>query len=271
MKANKGYKTLARPFRLIVIIALLAVLCLSLIPTVGTAAPQENRMYVVNSHTISRANLDGTGGVSLGNLNGTLDGPTYIALDLTAGKMYVTNADSDTISRANLDGTGGVSLGNLNGTLNGALGIALELTPPFGTLEILKFHDKNENGARDSYDESLAGWGFNITGPNRYSSSGTTDSSGLLILTNLAPGGYTVAEGYRSPNNPGGAWYCTNGDSRRTVTVPSGGVARLEFGNAYNPKVPASSDTGMYAMIGSFALLIGVLVFCRRNRYQVQR
>jgi hypothetical protein len=226
MKANKGYKTLARTFRLIVIIALLAVLCLSLIPTVGTAAPQENRMYVVNSHTISRANLDGTGGVSLGNLNGTL---------------------------------------------NGALGIALELTPPFGTLEILKFHDKNENGARDSYDESLAGWGFNITGPNGYSSYGTTDSSGLLILTNLAPGGYTVAEGYRSPNNPGGAWYCTNGDSRRTVTVPSGGVARLEFGNAYNPKVPASSDTGMYAMIGSFALLIGVLVFCRRNRYQVQR
>jgi hypothetical protein len=88
------------------------------------------KMYVTNNgnSTISQANLDGTGGVSLGNLNGTLNGPWGIALDLTAGKMYVTNDGNSTISQANLDGTGGVSLGNLGGTLNNPGGIALDLT-----------------------------------------------------------------------------------------------------------------------------------------------
>jgi DNA-binding beta-propeller fold protein YncE len=85
------------------------------------------KMYVINftSNTISQANLDGTGGVSLGNLNGTLNGPSDIALDLAAGKMYVINFTGNTISQANLNGTGGVNLGNLNGTLNGPTSIAI--------------------------------------------------------------------------------------------------------------------------------------------------
>jgi len=40
----------------------------------------------------------------------------------------------------------------------------------------------------------------------------------------------------------------------KTVIVPGGGVGRAEFGNEYNPKVPASSDIGLYGMIGSFGL-----------------
>jgi DNA-binding beta-propeller fold protein YncE len=49
------------------------------------------KMYVTNNgnHTISQANLDGTGGVSLGNLNGTLDGPFGIALDVPPGLVPV--------------------------------------------------------------------------------------------------------------------------------------------------------------------------------------
>jgi hypothetical protein len=41
-------------------------------------------MYVTNfnNHTISRGDLDGTGGESLGNLNGTLNHPNSIALAL---------------------------------------------------------------------------------------------------------------------------------------------------------------------------------------------
>jgi len=96
------------------------------LPNIAEAVPD---MYVANynNDTISRANLDGTGGVSLGNLGGTLNGPTGIALDLSNGYMYVANYNNDTISRANLDGTGGVSLGNLGGTLNEPHGIALDL------------------------------------------------------------------------------------------------------------------------------------------------
>jgi DNA-binding beta-propeller fold protein YncE len=130
MKANRGHKNLGRPFRFLLVLALLAVLGLGVTPPLGTAAPQESKMYVTNygNDTISRANLDGTGGVSLGNLSGTLNGPAGIALDLAASEMCVTNYGySSTISGANLDGTGGVGLGDLNGTLNWSPGIALDL------------------------------------------------------------------------------------------------------------------------------------------------
>jgi len=51
------------------------------LPNIAEAVPD---MYVANynNDTISRANLDGTGGVSLGNLGGTLNEPHGIALDL---------------------------------------------------------------------------------------------------------------------------------------------------------------------------------------------
>jgi DNA-binding beta-propeller fold protein YncE len=96
----------------------------------NVANTADAQMYVPNwfTNTISQANLDGTGGVSLGNLGGTLNGTEGIALDLTAGKMYVVNFINSTISQANLDGTGGVSLGNLGGLLNNPVGIALDLT-----------------------------------------------------------------------------------------------------------------------------------------------
>ena len=84
MKANPDHKNRARPFRLLLMVALLAVLALGITPPLGAAAPQEPKMYVANlmGNTISRANLDGTGGESLGDLNGTLDEPVGIALAL---------------------------------------------------------------------------------------------------------------------------------------------------------------------------------------------
>src|SRR3990172_4059934 len=86
------------------------------------------QMYVTSNfnNTIIRANLDGSGGISLGNLGGTLNNPFGIALDLVGGKMYVAN-QNNTISRANLDGSGGISLGNLGGTVSVPNGIALDV------------------------------------------------------------------------------------------------------------------------------------------------
>jgi len=123
---------------------LLLLLILDLIFSTIPGIAQPTKMYVANnnSNTISQANLDGTGGVSLGNLNGTLNSPYGIVLDLFDSKMYVTNSNNNTISQANLDGTGGVSLGNLNGTLDDPYGIALDVPltspeidvqPPAGT------------------------------------------------------------------------------------------------------------------------------------------
>ena len=95
------------------------------------------KMYVVDGKTVTGntvivANLDGTDGESLGDLNGTLNYPGAIAVDAAGGKMYVVNGDANdiatepgTVSVANLDGTGGESLGDLNGTLSDPAGIAV--------------------------------------------------------------------------------------------------------------------------------------------------
>jgi DNA-binding beta-propeller fold protein YncE len=96
-------------------------------PPCPLPVPVRSGMYVANtSDTVTTAFMAGTGGGSLGNLGGTLDSPHGIALDLAAGKMYVTNYNSNTVTVANLDGTGGTALAVA--TLNLPSGIALDVT-----------------------------------------------------------------------------------------------------------------------------------------------
>ncbi len=62
--------------------SLMFLLILVLIFSTVPGITQPFKMYVVNQigHTISQANLDGSGGVSLGNLNGTLNWPHHLIL-----------------------------------------------------------------------------------------------------------------------------------------------------------------------------------------------
>jgi hypothetical protein len=86
---NDGLTRSPHCLSLIAGIALMvAALGFAFFPNIAEAVPD---MYVANygSSTISSANLDGTGGVDLGNLAGTLNGPVGIALDLSSGKMYI--------------------------------------------------------------------------------------------------------------------------------------------------------------------------------------
>jgi DNA-binding beta-propeller fold protein YncE len=129
---NDGLSRSPHCLSLIAGIALMVVaLGFAFFPHTAEAVP---KIYVANfgSNTISRANLDGTGGEDLGNLGpgGTLSGPVGIALDVSGNKMYVVNMTSGRISRANLDGTGGEDLGNLGpgGTLSSPYGIALDVS-----------------------------------------------------------------------------------------------------------------------------------------------
>lgn len=79
--------------------------------------------------TVCVSNLDGTGGEDLGDLGGTLDGASGIALDAATGRLYVADWGDNTLCRANLDGTGGEDLGNLGGGFNGPADIALWIEP----------------------------------------------------------------------------------------------------------------------------------------------
>jgi hypothetical protein len=128
-----------------------------------------------------------------------------------------------------------------------------------GSLKIIKFEDKNWNKAKDAAEPAIAGWGFNIAGPSGYTFSGVTDASGFISLTNLVPGSYTVTE----ETKPGG-WVPTNGAGTRTAMVPPGGVATFEFGNEILPATPASSNLGMWLMIGGFTGAMALFILRRR-------
>ena len=97
---------------------LMAVIAIIVFLMVARAANAAGKIYVTNrgsatvEATVSGANLDGTGGESLGNSLASgafLSGPRSIALNTATGKMYVTN-DNATVTVAFLDGTGAVSL-----------------------------------------------------------------------------------------------------------------------------------------------------------------
>ncbi len=92
-----------------------------LIPLNSDAATQT--MYTPNwdTNTISKANLDGSGGVSL-NL-GLLNYPFGIAI--SGERMYVVNYQNSKVIRANLDGTGAQDIGNPGSFLSNPTGIAI--------------------------------------------------------------------------------------------------------------------------------------------------
>jgi DNA-binding beta-propeller fold protein YncE len=76
--------------------------------------------------TVTKSNLDGTGGTSLGNIGNFLNTPQGIALNATAGKIYVSNEGGNSITQSNLDGSSPVNM-TFNGLLNGPYGIALDV------------------------------------------------------------------------------------------------------------------------------------------------
>lgn len=97
-------------------------------PPAGTPA-----MFIVNggdatpaTASVTKANLDGTGGASLGNIGGFLNSPQGIAINKAAGKMYVTNEGGDTVTMSDLNGAGAVNL-TVGGLLAGPYGIALDV------------------------------------------------------------------------------------------------------------------------------------------------
>ena len=98
--------------------------------TVSVNVPVLGRqMYVANlipGGPLSRANLDGTDGASLGNL-GLLNQPAGLALDLANGKTYIASSGNNKIVRANLDGSSPTDLGNPGGFLNTPADVALDL------------------------------------------------------------------------------------------------------------------------------------------------
>ncbi len=107
---------------------LLGLLVVSVVPCLGTAAPQSSKIYWtdyrdfdsklardVDNGMIRRANLDGS---NPEDVLTELSGPVGIALDSTAGKMYWTEAPHDLLSHelATTNGAGQIRRANLDGS-----------------------------------------------------------------------------------------------------------------------------------------------------------
>ncbi len=75
-----------------------------------------NSLYWANfgANTISFASLGNTGGGNLNTTGATVNGPSGVGFDPTAGRVYWANASGNTIAFANLDNSGGG--GSLNTT-----------------------------------------------------------------------------------------------------------------------------------------------------------
>jgi len=137
---------------------------------------------------------------------------------------------------------------------------------PVDALVIFKHNDLNGNGVWDSGEPGLANRQVHITGPGGYDQTLLTDGAGLIALTGLAPGEYTVTE-MRTP----GWTVTTDNPQTATMPAPAGGVVPLAFGEKHisaPAAVPASSNLSTGLMIGAFAVLIVLLVLRGARRYQ---
>lgn len=95
---------------------------------IASSTPANPAMFVANggNNSITKANVDGTGGAVLPITAGLLAAPQGVAINATAGKLYAGNEGGDTVTMANLDGSGGVNL-TLGGLLKGPYGVALDV------------------------------------------------------------------------------------------------------------------------------------------------
>lgn len=94
------------------------------------AAFAKNQIYWTNvaAHTITFANLDGTGGFgTLDTTGATVNDPEGVAIDPANGRIYWAD-ESGGISFANLGGGGGGDLNLTGATVNSPFGLAIDAT-----------------------------------------------------------------------------------------------------------------------------------------------
>ena len=105
-----------------------------------------------------------------------------------------------------------------------------EPDPEFGSLTLFKFHDMNENGEFDEDDEpALSGIEFEIYNEDDEELEGspfTTDDDGLIELTNLPVGDYTIKE--LSDYQITGQVFA---DGLLSISITKDQITRVEIGN----------------------------------------
>jgi hypothetical protein len=101
--------------------------------------------------------------------------------------------------------------------------------PTPGGLCVVKFHDLNGDGVRQTGEPALGGWQFTLTGPSGPLTGSTGDQGGQWCTSRtLSPGTYTITETMKPgwiSTTPGGA------APQLTAVVTAGQVTQVVFGN----------------------------------------
>lgn len=115
---------------------------------------------------------------------------------------------------------------------------------PTGDLEIFKFEDLNGNGVADAGEAMLAGWEFNVTGPDSFNQTAVTGADGKILFAFIEPGLYTITETVQAD------WVVTT-PNPQTVEVFENFVTSVYFGNQAAIPEPAG-----LMMLGLGAILL---------------
>ena len=247
--------------------------CFALVLLLGVcllapSAQADNRVYWANydvdvdpmvpdpaDHSISWANVDGSGGGDLRVTGAPVNGPMGMAMDPAIGKIYWADWGADgsgtgtTISWANLDGSGGGQLPIASGMVNGPHGLAID--PVAGKIYWPNFATNTISYANlDGSDAAnLNTTGATVQGPRGLA---IDPAAGKIYWANYGPGlsGTGTQISYARLNGTGGGNLITMG---ATVEGPEGVAIDAAAGKIYwgnygpDPPQPGTSDTIAYA------------------------
>jgi hypothetical protein len=145
------------------------------------------------------------------------------------------------------------------------------VAPLPGTLEIFKFNDVNGDGIYESgapdFETPLESWNFTVAGgPTATPGPYSTDGDGLITISNLTAGDYTVTEMLQA------GWTVTTANPQ-TGTVSDSVGKRLNFGNLQiivpvvgGEVYPINKVTLLMSWIVLFtAVLAGAIIVARRR------
>jgi hypothetical protein len=170
------------------------------------------------NHTISYANLDGSGGGGQLNITGTTPNkPHGLGLDPAAGKIYWPNGDNNTVSYANLNGSGGGQLDVTGATPSDPYGAAID--PEGG-----KIYWADRLTATISYanlDGSGGGGELDISGTTSEDIHGVAIDrpGGRIYWANFHPSDHSTTISFANLDGSGGG-----GDLNLGGSTPSGSV-----------------------------------------------
>jgi hypothetical protein len=191
-------------------------------------------------------------------------GGTYNITESVPSGYRATTATTRTVTASGVTG----------GEFGGEFGN--QLIPPADNtvaLRVYKFNDINGNAHQDGEEPSIAGWKFNVTGPNNVSFQLTTGANGYASRDGLAPGVYTVTEVLEK------GWTATTNQSLQH-NIASGSVYTYIFGNQFykaptksggGEKLPSTGPIAVAAMAFSSAIFSGVAVAWARSKKKFQK